>query len=87
MTAAMCEVHTYRCPNCNLRWQGTRKLASCEDASPDARCPTNLIMFAGNPKKPRRRTCDGCARLQQMLEECGEDAAAATGGTRSGGSA
>jgi hypothetical protein len=72
----MCEVYTFRCPTCSHRWQHHRKLASCEEEDSRARCPENLCMYAGSPKKPTSQECDGCAGLREILLEYGEQGSA-----------
>ncbi|ROT42702.1 hypothetical protein SODALDRAFT_268055 [Sodiomyces alkalinus F11] len=65
----MCELHPYRCPVCATHWQGHQKLASCEQSDPETRCPERLCMYVGNPKRPRRKECESCAQVRELLEE------------------
>lgn len=63
----MCELHFYKCA-CGQRWMAHRKLASCESADPAARCQESLCMYVGNARRPRKRECEGCRVIREMLE-------------------
>ncbi|ROW00120.1 hypothetical protein VSDG_03445 [Cytospora chrysosperma] len=40
----MCEIHYLKCTSCGRRWEAHKKLASCEDFDPEARCPGSLVI-------------------------------------------
>lgn len=73
----MCELHSYRCPVCSTRWEDSRKLTSCEKSDAEARCPENLCMYVGNPKRPKKKECGACAQMRDILEEYEEASTAA----------
>ena len=69
----MCEVHIKKCGMCKTVWTSHKKLASCENADPEARCPDSLCMYVGNPRRPVRSECDQCRETREMIESLDED--------------
>jgi hypothetical protein len=65
----MCELHPFKCTTCAIRWTVHRKLASCESPEPEARCPDNLCMYVGSPRRPRQGECEICVGFREILEE------------------
>jgi hypothetical protein len=64
----MCELHFYKC-SCGTRWTEAKKLSSCDDRlEAGARCPPELCMHVGNPRKPQKRECEKCRVVREMLE-------------------
>ncbi|TLS22726.1 uncharacterized protein PpBr36_06709 [Pyricularia pennisetigena] len=64
----MCEMHFYRCMNCNTKWTFYKKLASCESSEPEARCPSSLCMHVGNQKRPQKKECEACQHKRELAE-------------------
>lgn len=64
----MCEIHYLKCTSCGRRWEAHRKLASCEEPNEDMRCPDNLIMYVGIPRRPEKGECEDCRRVREVME-------------------
>lgn len=67
-TRGMCEIHYLKCTSCGRRWEAHKKLASCEEPDEDIRCPDNLVMYVGVPRRPEKGECEGCRRLREVME-------------------
>lgn len=67
-TRAMCEIHYLKCTSCGRRWEAHKKLASCEEPDEDVRCPDNLVMYVGIPRRPEKGECEDCRRLREVME-------------------
>lgn len=70
----MCEIHFLKCTTCGRRWEAHRKLASCEEFDPKARCPQDLCMYAGMARKPEKGECEDCRNVREVLETLADDA-------------
>lgn len=69
----MCELRLQKCTTCKVVWTAHKKLASCESQDPNARCPENLCMYVGNPRKPIKSECIKCRDIREMFESLAED--------------
>ncbi|RYP49003.1 hypothetical protein DL768_005194 [Monosporascus sp. mg162] len=69
----MCEIRLQKCTTCKTVWTAHKKLASCESQDPEARCPDNLCMYVGNPRKPIKSECDSCRDARERLESLEDD--------------
>lgn len=64
----MCEIHYLKCTSCGRRWEAHKKLASCEDFDPEARCPGSLVMYVGVARRPEKGECGECRSVREVLE-------------------
>ncbi|RYP32687.1 hypothetical protein DL767_005089 [Monosporascus sp. MG133] len=69
----MCELRLQKCTTCKMVWTAHKKLASCESQDPEARCPDNLCMYVGNPRKPIKSECDSCRDARERRESLEDD--------------
>lgn len=76
----MCELHHHKCVTCKRVWIECKKLASCDTQDPNERCPENLCMYVGNPRKPIKCECDGCMEARELREGIDEEENVGSGG-------
>ncbi|OTA95953.1 hypothetical protein M434DRAFT_393246 [Hypoxylon sp. CO27-5] len=68
----MCELHHQKCATCKRVWIEHKKLASCESQDLNDKCPENLCMYVGSPRRPIKGECESCKEARER-KECLEE--------------
>lgn len=62
----MCELRPFKCTVCGVKWLAQKRLASCENGEEGVKCPEELCMYVGNPRRPQGGVCGGCRRMRRV---------------------